>query len=322
MKIPFYTFLILFLLPAFSKAQKLDSISRKKIRTIIERFPSTRTLGVQYERFERSDFENVSFGEQTDGKLNYMERFKASANLPVFNINKKLLFSVSGLYTQTKGEFERSDDQNMTLSHQFDLKYWSASAGTTYITSFKKKMLIFTGSLITDGNENDIQRVRGLVTGTLLLKRSANEKFSVGVIGLVDQSSRIPAIPMLGYERLLGDSPWTLDVFFPKKLMLERKVSRHGLLFVGTEIFNDRNFFQLNTGNFDGVYEYNKTTLQSGITYEHRFFGRLYVMLRTGVSDIINARIVEVGERASNYVSENKQNTTFYTNVGISYSLF
>ena len=142
------------------------------------------------------------------------------------------------------------------------------------------------------------------------------------MIGIIDKSSPIPAIPMVAYERHISGSPWTFELFFPQKLMLERRISRNGLLFIGSEISGDRNFVTLHTDKLDGIYEFNEASIRSGLTYEHRFFRHLYVLFRGGISNPINARLIEKNSKSSDYTLITERDGSMYFNIGLSYNLF
>jgi len=317
-----YTFIIFLLLSNFGYSQTIDSIPKRAAHQIIERFPSARTAGVQFEAFDNSDFRTEEFAEDIEGKIYDVKRVKAAANLPVLAIKKKFIVTLSGTYSQTKGLVDVGDSKSSISTKDLDLKYWSGSVSTTYITSLFNKPTIFTGSAIGDGDQFDMHRTRGILTSTVLLKRSATENFSIGLIGIIDKSSRVPVIPMVAYERHITGSPWTIALFFPQKIMLERRVSENSLLFVGSEIFVDRNYLALQTDKLNGVYEFSEATIRSGLTYEHRFFSHVYLLFRGGISNPINTRLVEKNSKSSDYILTTKRDGSLYFNVGLSYNLF
>ncbi|SMG15902.1 hypothetical protein SAMN05660862_1006 [Sphingobacterium psychroaquaticum] len=316
----FYTTIALLLISGFSYCQTNDSTARKTAYRIIERFPTTRTVGLQYEIYDNSDFNVKNFSDAVDGKVSDMRRMRASANIPVIK-KRNLIFTLSGYYSHTKGTVDIESPETY-ISKDFDLKYWAGTASSTYITRLFEKPLIFNGSIITDGDQHDIHRTRGLLTSAIILKRSRNENFSVGVIGLIDKSARLPAIPMVSYERHLSGTPWTIELFFPQRLMLERRISENSLLFLGSEIFADRNYMTLNTNGLNGVYQFNEASLRSGITYEHRFFKHVYLLFMGGISNPIEARLIEKSSKSSDYVLTTKRNGSLYFNLGLSYNLF
>ena len=315
--------LILILLTSISsQAQTVDTISSKRVRQIIERFPSTRTAGLQVEAFNNSNFNTKDFSEDIKGKVNDLHRAKAAVNLPVMAIKRKFIMTLSGSYSQTKGNLDIASPNGTFINNDIDLKYWSGSINTTYISSLFNRPTVFTGSITGDGDHLDMHRTRGFLTSTMILKRSATENFSIGVIGIIDKSSPIPAIPMVAYERHISGSPWTFELFFPQKLMLERRISRNGLLFIDSEISGDRNFVTLHTDKLDGIYEFNEASIRSGLTYEHRFFRHLYVLFRGGISNPINARLIEKNSKSSDYTLITERDGSMYFNIGLSYNLF
>lgn len=155
-----------------------------------------------------------------------------------------------------------------------------------------------------------------------MLQRTASKSFSVGLIGLIDKSARIPVIPMVAYERHLTGTPWTIELFFPQRFMLERRITENSLLFLGSEISADRNYLTLNTNGLNGVYQFNEASLRSGITYEHRFFNHVYLLFKGGISNPIETRLVEKNSKSSDYVLKTKRDGSLYFNIGLSYNLF
>ncbi|GGH27856.1 hypothetical protein GCM10011418_38060 [Sphingobacterium alkalisoli] len=294
----------------------------KKVRQIIERFPNTRTVGLQIESFNSSNFNTKDFSTDVKGEVNELQRAKIAVNLPVMAINRKFIATISGYYSQTTGDMSITPLNGTSINNDIDLKYWSGSLNTMYISSLFNNPTVFTGSLTGDGDHLDMRRIRGMITSTMILKRSPTENFSIGLIGIIDRSSRVPALPMVAYERHVNGSPWTFELLFPQKIFLERRISVNGLLFMGSEIFADRNYVTLGTDKLDGIYEFNEASIRSGLTYEHRFFGNLYLLFRGGISNPINARLIERNVKSSDYTLITKRNGSMYFNFGLSYNLF
>lgn len=153
----YYTTFALLLISGFTHSQTNDSAAKKTAHQIIERFPTTRTMGIQYEAFDNSDFSVKNFPGAVDGKVSDLRRMKASANLPVFAIKRKFIVTLSGNYSHTKGTVDIESPKNYIAKEDWDLKYWSGSANLMYITRLFNKPTIFTGSASTDGDQNNFQ---------------------------------------------------------------------------------------------------------------------------------------------------------------------
>src|SRR5690606_14153428 len=140
-----------FLLTRFSsQAHTVVTISSNKERQIIERFPSTRTAGPQVEACNNSNFNKRDFSEDRKGKDNDRNRSRATVNLHVRAIKMKFIMTLSGSYSQTKGNLDIANPNGTFINNDIDLKYWSGSINTTYISSLFNRPTVFTGSITGD----------------------------------------------------------------------------------------------------------------------------------------------------------------------------
>lgn len=76
-----------------------------------------------------------------------------------------------------------------------DFHYFHAGANIAYFSTLFNKRTIYTSSIIVDGSEKHFERVRGLLSGTMVLKANERTKMSAGIAVNIDPLSEIPIIP-------------------------------------------------------------------------------------------------------------------------------
>lgn len=307
-----------------SFAQNTDTLVSRTGKRIIERFPSSRTIDVQYNLTGDSKLKSKGGKLGANGQLQDLQSVRVNANIPFLVIKKKLIFALNGAYNRSFGRWIASPEQQQQVatSKDINLAYWSAGVNSIYITELDGRPLIFSGSFISDGDKRDLHAMRGLMTAFWTLKSNEKTKLSLGLVGIIDRMSPIPALPVVSYERHLGPSPWTLELFFPQKFMLERKLGDDSQLFLGAEIDTDRNYYKLSSENLDGVYVLGQASINSGVTFERRFFNHVYLSLKAGLSSPLESRFVEKNHKVSDYIFKYTRESSWYARLGLSYNLF
>ncbi|RZJ65914.1 MAG: hypothetical protein EOO50_11645 [Flavobacterium sp.] len=303
--------------------QKSQQLQDSVKFAIVEKFPRTRMIDVQYRRYLPADFDSELDGnDYVKGRLVNHEKFSAAFNYlligrPRWNISATLNYRYESfdvedveLLSADQGPFDENNGYH----------YLGATINAMYYGSLWKKPLVYLANVTVDGSDKNMERVKGFVGATLILKRTERTSIGVGIMVFIDPTSPVPLAPVFTVEHKFKDSPWSLDFILPQRALLKRPVFTNGRFSIGTELSGDGFYMYANNPNYANVYDFRTLELRSGITYEHYFGHGIVGYAKTGLSNMFNMRVSERGESTNDYVLSANRNATGYLSCGVSFS--
>jgi hypothetical protein len=308
-------------------AQENAAPIKTVVKEVTDKFPTTRIFDVQYEQVGPTNFSSKLFGAPFErGRIESHNRFKASFNMPFFASNSKRFVMTGSLrYKYENYEFGDIYNVNSTVPYtraKEEIHYFAAALSATYVSTLFHKPIIYNATATVDGNEDNVQRLKGFVTASLVLKRNANTTITIGALAMLDPSSIIPIAPLFTYNHKFKDSKWDVDFILPQRLLFRRELLENGRISLGTELNTENFYLNINGPNLKGVYELNQLELRSGVTYEYRFTPRVIGLFKAGVDNVLSERVTERGKRTSKYIYDQKEDAQGYFRFGISYNPF
>lgn len=324
-------FLITAFAPVFSQdregtqQQSTDSLQQKATQGIKEKFPRTRILNFEYGQSLSRDFTSELFEEGfQDGEIKTQRNFNVSANIPIYKTRK---WGVTGSLNYQFSEFEFDDIETTGISvfeqngivnfHNF-----SVAVSSTYFSTLFKKPVIYNASLIVDGNDEGVERLKGLAGLSFILKRTERTTITLGAIVFIDPTSQIPFFPTFTYNHRFKNSKWEVDFILPQRLLLRRPIGENGRFSIGSTFGSTGFYVNVDSPGFADVFEYSQLEIESGIIYEHRFSNYLIGTFQGGLQNFISNRLTEKGEPTSDFIYKNEQEATGYFQVGFSIDPF
>lgn len=299
--------------PNFYFAQTRDSIPQKVMTYVAEKFPMARDFNVEFIQLTPYKFSSQLHGEDlSENKVDNFSQIKLSSNINLIK-TKKWILSTNLNYRYTSINTENSISN---FSKNNDFHYHSETLSFTYFSKIFNKTAIYSANFSVDGSEQHFERMRGMVTGTVILKANAKTKMTVGLVGIIDPTAQIPVIPVFSYEHKFNNG-WTADIILPKRFLIKKDVFENGRISFGSEMENTSFYIY----DADKRYEFRQLEINSGAIYEHKL-GNFIGTLKTGIKAIPNSRIFEKNESFKNYFFEAKPKTSFYFNIGLSYNPF
>lgn len=308
-------------------AQEKDTSIKTFGKAVTDKFPTTRTFDFQYEQLGATEFDSKLFDEDLGkGTVKEHNRAKFAVNLPFYKSeNSRFVLSTSLRYKYESYTFHNAfatiSDGPFSNGKE-DFHYFSTALSATYMSSLFKKPVIYTATVSVDANHENFQRVKGMVSANLVLKKNANTTITVGALAFLDPSSIIPIAPLFSYNHKFKDSKWDVDFILPQRLLFRRQLLENGRISLGTELNSENFYLNLNTERLKGIYELNQLELKSGITYEYHFTPRVIGMFKVGANNVLNTRITERGKRTTKYVYDQNEEMQAYFKVGFSYNPF
>lgn len=296
-------------------------------KEVTDKFPTTRMFDVQYEQLGPTNFDSELFGDDFEkGRFESHNRLKVAFNLPFYVSDSKRFVLTSSLRYKYEsynfGEIYNKPADLFYNRNQQDFHYLAAAISATYMSTLFKKPIIYNATATVDGNQKNVQRIKGFVTANLVLKRTQNTTITVGALVMLDPSSIIPMTPLFTYNHKFENSKWDVDFILPQRLLFRRQLLENGRISLGTELNAENFYLDLNTSRLNGIYELNQLELKSGITYEYQISSKVNAFFKGGINNVISSRVTERGEKTTKYVYDQKQDAQGYFRFGISFNPF
>lgn len=295
-------------------AQKKDSIPQKVVAFVTDKFPQTRDLNVEFTQLTPYKFSPELYdADLPENKIKNYQQVKANANV-YFIKNRKWMLSTSLNYRFTHLE---SENEMPLFNNEQNFHYHSEALSVTRFSKLFNKIAIYSATASVDGSEQHFERIRGMLTASLVLKATADTKMTVGLAVIIDPSSQVPAMPIFTYEHRFNNG-WVADVILPKKMVMRKDVFKNGRLSLGTEM-DGTNFYLYPDGK---RYEFRQLEINSGAMYEHKLGNNLIGTLKAGLRATPSSRIFAKEDSFKDYIFDMNAKPSFYFNVGISYNPF
>lgn len=296
-------------------AQKKDSIPLKVRAFFADKILQARNFNLEYTLVYPSSFSSQLQGKDLpDNKIKSFQQVKADANI-YFIKNRSWLLSTALSYRYTSIRNESPVIPGIQTDENFH--YHSEAINLTYFSRLLKKTAIYSASISTDGSDRHFERIRGLVTASLILKATPKTKMTLGLAGIIDPSAQIPVLPIFTYENRFNNG-WVLDVLLPKKVLIRKDIFSNGRFSLGTEMDNT-SFYTYRSNN---TYEFRQVAINSGVIYEHNLGGNFIGTFKTGIRANINSRAFNKQDSFNDYIWKGTYKPSLYFNVGISYNPF
>ncbi|WP_413513120.1 DUF6268 family outer membrane beta-barrel protein [Myroides odoratus] len=303
-------------------ALKKDSISIPKqvAAYATDKFAIIRPLNVEFSNASPYNFSPK--GNHAFNKGGRVEDFKQIKVSMTSNFIKRKTWFVGVTfgykYTSIDSNlFEGITQKKQTLKQDFHHHF--TSLNFVYFSSLFGKRTIYTSSLIVDGSEQHFERVKGLVSGIVILRSDAKVKMTAGIVGNIDPTSKIPVLPLFTYEYQM-DNGFIFDVTLPKSVYLRKFIFTTSRLSLGSEM-EQTSFYVYEVEGTKQRYEYRQLDVNAGLIYEHAI-GDFIVTAKTGIKLTPSARMFEKEKKFDDAVLEIKPDPTFYFNLGVSFNPF
>lgn len=296
------------------------NIPKRTVAYTADKLAIVRPLNIEFSHTAPYNFSSKK-GENAlpEGRVNSFTQAKVSTNISFVKKKTWLLGATVG-YRYTKLEADMTDpftNHPKTVNSEFH--YLFSSVNFSYFSTLFGKRMVYNSSLMVDGSDQHFERVRGMLSGVMVLKANKRTKMTLGVLVNIDPSVQTPVIPIFTYEHKFNNG-LIADITLPKSLYLRKYVLTNGRISLGTEM--DRTSFYLY--NIDGTsqrYEYRQLDINSGVVYEHAL-GKFVITAKTGMKLTPSGRLFRKEDSFNNPVFQTKPDPAFYFNIGVSFNPF
>lgn len=167
----------------FTLCLSLQTIAQEKTsmksfgKSVTDKFPTTRTFDVQYEQLGATNFDSKLFGEPLEkGRIDNHNRLKFAFNMPFYVSNSKRFVLTSSLRYKYEsydlGQNNNNSDAPFSSGKE-EFHYLATSLSATYKAKLFNKPIIYNATATIDGNHEDVQRIKGALSATLVLKKNS-----------------------------------------------------------------------------------------------------------------------------------------------------
>ncbi len=282
-------------------------------------YPQLRQFSVSYDYIGKTNYTaNFDGMPEETGKVQ-RGNLKAYGTFKLID-KKKFTLSLTEVYTHSSLDFETDDFPIFDIdedSYGFD--NFNTSLNFTYKSVLFGKPFVSNASVITSTRDfSHLDKVSGLVSATLVFQKNKNTRYTLGLAGIIDPSSQIPAFPVITYWHRFKNPLWELDVVLPQKVKIRRSNTLGGWVSLGSE-FSAQSFFIPDFQDRTGTFENRFNEIEFGLSYEKIFMKRFMFSVNTGYNAVVQNNIIEVYKPNSDKIGEIDYDPSFYAKVGISY---
>jgi hypothetical protein len=306
-----------------SFSQSKDSLSTtKRVETYAaDKFAVSRPLNIEFIYSAPYNYTSEREGKPLpESRVTGFSQLKISSNFNFIKKRRWLLGATLGYrFTSVGADITDAATGGVTTSEN-DFHYFFSSLNFSYFSTLFNKRTIYTSSILFDGSEKHVERVKGLITGTMILKANQRTKLAVGMLVNIDPSVQTPFLPTFSYEHKFS-SGLVADIAFPRNIYLRKYVFGNGRVSLGAEV--DRpSFYVYNIDSSAQRYEYRQLDINSGLTYEHLIVKYFVLTAKTGMKLTTTGRLFRKEDSFNSPVFKTSPDPTFYFNIGVSFNPF
>ncbi|WP_442591938.1 hypothetical protein ACSBL2_11995 [Pedobacter sp. AW31-3R] len=306
-----------------SKVNK-DSLNLPKrvVTSVADRFAVARPLNIEFAHAAPYNFKSERGNDNLpESKVRKFEQTKVSANINFIKRKTWILGATVGYRgTSAEAEVVQPGMTENSLLHE-DFHYLFSAVSFTYFSTLFKKRAFYSSTILIDGSEKHLERVKGIFTGTILLKANQKTKMTVGLLLNIDPSSQTPIIPTFAYEHKFNNG-LIADVVLPRSMYLRKFVLNNlGRLSAGVEL-DQTTFYLYNLEGTNQKYEYRQLDINPGLIYEHAVGKYFMITLKSGMKLTPNGRFFRKEDTFGDPIYQIKPDPTFYFNAGVSFNPF
>lgn len=164
---------------------------RRTVAYVTDKFAIARPLNIEFTHSAPYNFTSKMEGNSLpESKVTGFAQAKVNANFNFIKRNTWLLGATLGYrYTHAEADLVVPETFDITTVDD-DFHYHFTSLNFSFFSTLFKKRTIYTSSLLVDGSDKHFERIKGMLTGTMVLKANERTKMTVGILISIDPSSQ------------------------------------------------------------------------------------------------------------------------------------
>ncbi|TWI16636.1 MULTISPECIES: hypothetical protein [Sphingobacterium] len=299
---------------------KDDSIPQKVVQYATDKFPSIRAFNIEYNYQAPYQYSSKLRGNKMpDNKVKGLNQLRVNANTTLFTKNSWIFGSTIN-YRYSSFSSAGTNPFSGNQDNDNDYHYYSVGLNVARVSMLFGKPFIYSGSILGEGSEKNFERLKGVATGTLVLKANAQTKVTVGLVAMIDPTAIIPVLPSFSYEHKFKNG-WMADIILPQRVYMRKGMLKNGRFSIGSEL-DGTTFYLYDLYGDSQRFQYQQIEINSGMMYEHNFGASFIGTIKSGIKSIPTGRVFEKNENFNNYALDIRPQSSFYLNLGLSFNPF
>ncbi|MBD3583962.1 hypothetical protein [Flavobacterium selenitireducens] len=300
--------------------QNLGDIAHDSLKIDgVPSYPLLKILSVSYDYAGKSDYKMRYKGAPDEEGEFTRGRTQVYLWIPFYK-SKRFTWSVSETYTRE--DIVTRDVVNPSgiyVNGNQTLEDFNTALNVNYRTKLFSRQLVLNASFFAGTSPAfKFRKASGQVYALLILKDTPNTIYSVGVAGLIDPSSPIPALPIAQYWHRFDNSLWEADVVVPQTAKIRRSRTLGGWVSAGVD-FTPQSFFIRNVPGQDVTYEAAFSELTPNLGYDKMLYNNIMLTVQGGYRFAMKGRLVEVNEPSRDRIAHVEFGSGLFVKGGISY---
>lgn len=306
-----------------------DSLTRELRSYVARNFSEARTFNLYWQTTPTHDYTLKRNGSNMEkGEMREKHAIQFSGTIPIVTGNK---FSLFANWQTNFHVFETINDVNNGTSAIFfdsnneDKESYSYHVGTingTYKTRIGNKPLIFNVSLSGDGWNNGFEEIFGTLSAVIVLKRTQNSSFSIGLHGMTLYNVT-PVVPLISYEHRFNPN-LSIEILLPSRAYMRYQFANNHRISLGASLESDNFYIKPGITDLPKTCFFQETTIKPQIAYEYIINKHFYLIARGGISSVIQGGLYKTNRKGvdGDPLIEFTRPTTPFFNLGFSYNIF
>ncbi len=299
----------------------MDSIRDALMDEAALKFPRIRQFSISHEEASVGNIRSELHGNDFfKGKLR-SSKTTVNLNVPVVEKGKNIIMASFGAMQQ---HFSLDEVVNYNLPYTVtnaNEDMTTFSTGISYIRHDSLFGLPATFNVSVAGLFNQsFSRQRftysGLVSFTFL--RNRNSSLMGGLVVIKDPSSPVPVFLFLSYYHKFQSLGMELMVDIPSRIAIRKELNHKTSLTAFGDLVGSNSFLDINNATLPQQAVYSSLSIKSGLLLEYRVAKKVVLSCSGGLQSTVTSKLVERGEKSSNYFIKNNNGTVPYVQVGVS----
>jgi hypothetical protein len=160
----------------------------------------------------------------------------------------------------------------------------------------------------------------GLISFQMI--RNQTTSLMLGMVVNKDPYALLPAIPLISYSHMFKGLGIELFVELPRRIAVQKELTRKSWLTLGTELGSNPLFFSLRSEILPRNAINTTFEVKSGITYEYRLSKKAILGINGGIFTLASSKLVKVNRVNSTITSDINRSSAPYANLSLSFLPF
>jgi len=298
------------------------NLSKRVITSVADKFATTRPLNIEFANAAAYQYGSERGNDKLpDSRITRFQQTKVNANFNFIRRQNWLLGATFGYRaTSIEAEVVQQGVTGNTVVNK-DFQYLFSAVSFTYFSTLFKKRTFYSSTFLVDGSDKHFERIKGIFTGTMLLKANKQTKMMAGFMVNVDPSAQTPVIPIFTYEHKFNNG-LIADVTLPRSMYLRKFVfNKNGRVSLGMEL-DQTSFYLYNLEATGQRYEYRQLDINPGMVYEQAVGKYFMLTAKSGIKLTPNGRLFRKEDTFADPLYHITPDPRFYFNLGVSFNPF